>query len=184
EISREPRQPIVLTVSPTIIEADILTLDDTGFVETSTDDCNERRVDIGRTTAEQSDHRLGRLLRARREWPRRRRAAEQRYEVAPLHSITSSARLRSIGGMSNTFLGDSIFGDHTDVEFEAEARSLRYAHHAILDGRTVDPHPLPNGITFRVGKALDAGAVGNRRHQMLRDLRLLVMCHCHACRRT
>ena len=72
--------------------------------------------------------------------------------------------------MSNTFLGDSIFGDHTDVEFEAEARSLRYAHHAILDGRTVDPHPLPNGITFRVGKALDAGAVGNRRHQMLRDL--------------
>src|SRR5262249_46338926 len=38
---------------------------------------------------------------------------------APLHSITSSARLRSIGGMSNTFLGDSVFGDHTDVEFEA-----------------------------------------------------------------
>ena len=29
--------------------------------------------------------------------------------------------------MSNTFLGDSVFGDHTDVEFEAEARSLRYA---------------------------------------------------------
>ena len=49
--------------------------------------------------------------------------------------------------MSNTFLGDSVFGDHTDVEFEAEARSLRYAHHAILDGRTVDPHPLPDRIT-------------------------------------
>ena len=33
-----------------------------------------------------------RLLRARRERPRRRRAAEQRDELAPLHSITSSAR--------------------------------------------------------------------------------------------
>jgi hypothetical protein len=31
------------------------------------------------------------LLRARRDRPRRR-AAEERYEVAPIHSITSSAR--------------------------------------------------------------------------------------------
>jgi hypothetical protein len=29
------------------------------------------------------------LLRACRERPRRRRAAEKRYELAPLHSITS-----------------------------------------------------------------------------------------------
>jgi hypothetical protein len=32
-----------------------------------------------------------RLLRARRERPRRRRAAEERDELAPSHSITSSA---------------------------------------------------------------------------------------------
>ncbi len=38
------------------------------------------------------------LLRARRERPRRRRAAEQRDELAPLHSITSSARASSVGG--------------------------------------------------------------------------------------
>ena len=38
------------------------------------------------------------LLRARRERPRRRRAAEQRDELAPLHSITSSARASSDGG--------------------------------------------------------------------------------------
>jgi hypothetical protein len=31
------------------------------------------------------------LLRARRQRPRRRRAAEQRDELATLHSITSSA---------------------------------------------------------------------------------------------
>src|SRR5215471_16969985 len=40
---------------------------------------------------------MGRLLRARRERPRSG-AADERYELAPLHSITSSARPSSIGG--------------------------------------------------------------------------------------
>src|SRR5215471_18150584 len=40
------------------------------------------------------------LLPPRRERPRRRRAAEQRDERAPLHSITSSARASSVGGIS------------------------------------------------------------------------------------
>src|SRR5438445_648061 len=38
------------------------------------------------------------LLRARRERPRRRRAAEQLYELAPRHSITSAAAAISVGG--------------------------------------------------------------------------------------
>src|SRR5262249_48070825 len=42
---------------------------------------------------------LARCLPARRERPRRR-AAEQRDELAALHSITSSARARSVGGTS------------------------------------------------------------------------------------
>src|SRR5262245_39765528 len=41
-----------------------------------------------------------RLLRAGRERPRRR-AAEQRDELAALHSITSSARSGNAGGMFN-----------------------------------------------------------------------------------
>src|SRR5262245_35066236 len=41
------------------------------------------------------------LLRARRERPRSHsRAAEQRDELAPRHSITSSARASSVGGKS------------------------------------------------------------------------------------
>src|SRR6516162_5200331 len=40
------------------------------------------------------------LLRARCERPRNRRAAEQRDERAPPHSITSSARASSVGGTS------------------------------------------------------------------------------------
>ena len=42
-----------------------------------------------------------RPLRARREWPRRRRSAEQRDELPPLHSITSSARASREGGISS-----------------------------------------------------------------------------------
>jgi hypothetical protein len=40
------------------------------------------------------------LLRPRREGPTGRRAAEQRDEIASLHSITSSARASKVGGMS------------------------------------------------------------------------------------
>ena len=47
-----------------------------------------------------ASHPLGRLLRARSERPRRCRAAEQRDELAPPHSITSSARASSVGGTS------------------------------------------------------------------------------------
>jgi hypothetical protein len=40
------------------------------------------------------------LLRARRERPCGRRAAEQRDELAPLHSITSSPRASSLSGIT------------------------------------------------------------------------------------
>jgi hypothetical protein len=40
------------------------------------------------------------LLRPRRERPRSRRTAEKRDELASFHSITSSARTRSVGGTS------------------------------------------------------------------------------------
>src|SRR5262249_62273326 len=47
-----------------------------------------------------SNHRRPPFLRARRERPRRRRAAEQRDEMAAFHSITSSERASSVGGIS------------------------------------------------------------------------------------
>src|SRR6266545_1031195 len=56
-----------------------------------------RGVPTRRLAAEIADRR--RLLRARRERPRRR-AAEQRDELAPLHSITPSARASSVVGIS------------------------------------------------------------------------------------
>jgi hypothetical protein len=51
-----------------------------------------------RPGAEKPNHRHRRLLRASRDGPRRNRAAEQRDELAPLHSITSSAATSKPGG--------------------------------------------------------------------------------------
>ena len=47
---------------------------------------------VGRSTTEKSNHRRRSLLGPRHERPCRCRPAEQRYEFAPPHSITSSAR--------------------------------------------------------------------------------------------
>src|SRR5215831_10396587 len=104
EIGGKPRQPIVLTLSPTIVERDVLTLDKARFIESLPDERNQRRVDSRRTTAEQSDHWQCTLLRPRRERPRSGRAAEQRDELAAPHSITSSARASSVGGTSKAEL--------------------------------------------------------------------------------
>ena len=52
---------------------------------------------LRRLSIEESDHRHRRPLRARRERPRGRRAAEQRDELAASHSITSSAMASSVG---------------------------------------------------------------------------------------
>src|SRR6516225_3002249 len=54
---------------------------------------------IARSRSKRQRHDPPRLLRARRERPHGR-AAEQRYELAALHSITSSARASSVGGTS------------------------------------------------------------------------------------
>src|SRR5215472_13511198 len=91
KIGGEPRQSIVLPLCPAIVDGDVLTLDNTYFIETLADDRHERCVDSERTAAEQPNHRKRTLLRTRRERPRRR-TPEQRDELAPLHSITSSAQ--------------------------------------------------------------------------------------------
>src|SRR5262245_48090694 len=66
--------------------------DKASFVQSLAKDGDRLRICSGRTAAEESNHRQATLLSARRERPRRR-AAEQRDELAPPdHSITSSAQ--------------------------------------------------------------------------------------------
>jgi enoyl-CoA hydratase/carnithine racemase len=75
---------VVLTGTGAVFSAG---LDDAGFAEPFAKRSDTAR--LGRAVADESDDRHRRLLRARRERPRRR-AAEQRYEGAPVHSIISS----------------------------------------------------------------------------------------------
>jgi hypothetical protein len=81
EIGGERGQAIVLSVSPAIVQGDVSTLEESGIIQALPDHRNERRVDGGRTGAENADHRHRWLLRVRRERPRSR-AAEQRDELA------------------------------------------------------------------------------------------------------
>src|SRR5262249_17383025 len=54
---------------------------------------------LGRPVVDEADDRHRCLLRTRRQRPRYRRAAEQRYELAAAaHSITPSAMARKFGG--------------------------------------------------------------------------------------
>jgi regulatory helix-turn-helix LysR family protein len=75
-------------------------------------------------------------------------------------ALTRFGRFETADGGTG-LLGDTVFGDHGGVELEAEPGSWRDSHHAILDGRTVDPYPLPDRVALWVGEAFDAGAVAD-----------------------
>src|SRR5262249_17236825 len=85
QFGRQLRQPLVLTLSPAIFDRHVLALDIAGVLEALAECAHTVRKRVRRCTAEEPDHRHGRLLCARRERPRGCRAAEQRDEFAPLH---------------------------------------------------------------------------------------------------
>src|SRR5262249_12745658 len=93
-------ETLAAALRPANLNRDVATFHPTEFAQ-PLHECGEPlALDQGRGGAQESDGRqLAGLLRARRERPRRR-AAEQRYERAPLHSITSSARASTEAGRS------------------------------------------------------------------------------------
>ena len=94
------RQFIAIIFRKAIFGRDILARNVTGFLQTLAERGREVRRVGKRRTPEKSDHRHRRLLRARREWPCGRSAGEKRNELAPSHSITSSARAMTDAGIS------------------------------------------------------------------------------------
>src|SRR5215831_7808730 len=99
QIGCEVGQSVVLVLRPAILDRHILALDVAGFTN-ALPECGQIARTIGRRAAEEPDHRHRLLLGARRERPRDCRAAEQRDELAALHSITSSASASRLGGIS------------------------------------------------------------------------------------
>src|SRR5262249_47572478 len=98
QIGGQPRQTLEIPLRPAVFDGDVATLDETRCTETLTE-CGHNEVRVARRqTAEEADHGHRRLLRARRE-RQRRRAAEQRDEMASFHSITSSVRSRNDSGI-------------------------------------------------------------------------------------
>src|SRR5262245_4956059 len=93
-----------------------------GFLQALTECGHHWHVAVRRCAVEEPDHRHCRLLRARRERPCRR-AAEQRDELAPSHSITSSARGSNAGGTSTLAALRLI----TNSDFTGGGLSRRYS---------------------------------------------------------
>src|SRR5262249_61737633 len=91
-----------MTFRPAIFEPHSLALDIAGFFQAAVNGGHVPRIGHRRRSAKKSYDRQPRLLRARRERPHSHRAAEQRDELEPLHSITSSARASSECGTVKT----------------------------------------------------------------------------------
>src|SRR5439155_8126844 len=92
------QQSLVLAFGPAIFDRHVRSFNISGLGQALAERAQTRCPEVRRCTAEKADYRHRRLLRARGERPRSRRAAEQRDELTPSHSITSSARARSVGG--------------------------------------------------------------------------------------
>jgi hypothetical protein len=90
---------IVPPLHPVVLERDIPVFNEACFAQAFAECGQITRCGIGRSAVDESDHRHRRLLRPRRQRPRRR-TAEQGDELALIHSITSSARASSAGGTS------------------------------------------------------------------------------------
>src|SRR5262249_6574413 len=64
-------EPIVLTLSPTVFDRNVLPFDEAAFLETLEECSHVSRVPLRRCATKPSDHGHRRLLRAGRDWPSR-----------------------------------------------------------------------------------------------------------------
>src|SRR5580704_3020277 len=97
KIRHEDRQSVRMALGPAKRDCHVLAVDKAGFLQALAERLGF--LGIWGSTVKKPDHRQRRLLRACRERPPGGRAADQRNELAPPHSITSSARPSSVSGM-------------------------------------------------------------------------------------
>src|SRR5262245_31311735 len=87
EFGGQRRQPIVLTLRPAVLDCHVLALDITSLFEALSERGHVCCKGSWRSTAEIANHRQLGLLGSDGERPRRRRAAEERDELASLQLI-------------------------------------------------------------------------------------------------
>src|SRR5207253_9701255 len=100
EIGGQRHQAVILVFSVLVVDRDVAALDKAHAAKALAKRSLHLRGGRTRAAAQIPDHWHWLPLRARRERPRDRRAAEQRDELAAFHSITSSARASSVAGTS------------------------------------------------------------------------------------
>src|SRR6516164_986356 len=86
EFSRQSRQSFVAVVGPAVFDYQVFALDIADLAKPFTKSEHQARVGLCRGGMKKSNHRSRRLLRARRERPRRR-TAKQSNELAPPHEL-------------------------------------------------------------------------------------------------
>src|SRR5262249_12576995 len=89
----------VSSLHPPILDRDIAALDPTELAQSLYKSGGPLALGRRCGRAHEPDHRHRRLLRVHRQ-PPSRRAADERYELAPFHSLPASARACSVGAMS------------------------------------------------------------------------------------
>src|SRR5262249_30290933 len=99
QLIRQRWQAVSLVSRPAIFDHKVPAFNVASLAQTPPEASQPGDIGFRRAEVQIPDHRH-QLLRARRERPRGGRAAEQRDEVAPLHSITSSALASNVGGAS------------------------------------------------------------------------------------
>src|SRR5439155_17260535 len=96
EIGRKCGQPLIASLRPPVLDREVLSLDIAGFAQSLAEGGEIGCARARRGAIEEADHRHRLLLRPGGQRPQRRRAAEKREEFSPPHSMTSSARSRSV----------------------------------------------------------------------------------------
>ena len=121
QIGRKRRQSIVLVFRKPVFDRHVAAFDIAGFTQATAERIREVGPVISPQAGQEADHRHRRLLRARRERPRRRRTAEQRDELAP-------SSLDHLVGECEQIIGNSdvkCFGG-LEINDKLELRRLQY----------------------------------------------------------
>jgi hypothetical protein len=82
------QQATVISLRPAVFDRHIAAFDKASVIQSLSNDSDQECIGRPRTAAQDTDNRKL-LLRARRERPRRRRAAEKRDELATDHQMTA-----------------------------------------------------------------------------------------------
>src|SRR5262249_4698053 len=129
-------EPSAASLRPAILDRDVAAFDPAEFAQPLHKGGDRLADHRRRGPAKEPDSwQLARLLRARREWPCRR-AADQRDELAPFHSITSSARRRNDSGIVRpSTLAAVTFRTRSNLVGCSTGRSAGFAPRRILSTR-------------------------------------------------